>query len=210
MGEPRHGVAAAVAEAAKGEGVGAPAAENPGASAQAGLPLLEEPPAGGDPDAASPLGERVRRGPGRPPGALNRLTKDIRKLILARHRHPLIALAEIYSCDVMELARLLDCKPLDALNTQIRAAAELAPYLAAKQAAVDDSGQAVLPVLQLNFGGPAPAALQASDGRGAISILDVAQIVENQRVIEGEAVASHGGASHEAAQSTDMKGENNG
>ncbi|MFG1300355.1 hypothetical protein V5F49_11230 [Xanthobacter sp. V3C-3] len=187
--------------------MGAPPAENPGACAQAGLPLLEEPAAGGDAEAATPLGRQVRRGPGRPPGALNRLTKDIRKLILAQHRHPLLALAEIYSCDVMELARLLDCKPLDALNTQIRAAAELAPYLAAKQAAVDDSGQAVLPVLQLNFGGPAPAALAASDGRGAISILDVAQIVENQRVIEGEAVASHGDASHDDAQDADLKGK---
>lgn len=207
MSEPKHGVAAALAEGLKGEVVGTPAAENPGAGAQAGLPLLDEPAAGGDAEAATPLGAKVRRGPGRPPGSANRLTKDIRKLILAKHCHPLLALAEIYSMDVKELAAHLDCKPLDALNTQIRAAAELAPYLAAKQAAVDDSGNVALPVLQLNFGGPAPAALQASDGRGAISILDMMKVVEDQRLSERDPDASHGDRSHDAAQGVDTEGE---
>lgn len=208
MSEPKHGVAAVVAEAAKGEVVGAPGAEIPGGGAQAALPLLEEPLAGGAEAVATPLGEPVRRGPGRPAGSTNRLTKDIRKLILTRHAHPLIALAEVYSMDVKALAQHLDCKPLDALNVQIRAAAELAPYLAAKQAAVDDSGNAVLPVLQLNFSGAAPAALEASDGRGAISILDVAKIVEDQRLSAEAADASHGHGSHEEAQVLDVEGEN--
>ncbi|GLI25635.1 hypothetical protein GGQ86_000378 [Xanthobacter flavus] len=207
MSEPKHGVAAEVAERLKGEVVGTPAAENPGAGAQPGLPLLDEPEAGGDAEAATPLGAKVRRGPGRPPGSANRLTKDIRKLILAKHCHPLLALAEIYSMDAKELAKHLECKPIDALNTQIRAAAELAPYLAAKQAAVDDSGNVALPVLQLNFGGPAPAALAASDGRGAISILDVQKLMEDQRLSESEPGASHGDGSHDPAQGVDAEGE---
>lgn len=207
MSEPKHGVAAEVAERLKGEVVGTPGVENSGAGAQAGLPLLDEPAAGGDAEAATPLGAKVRRGPGRPPGSANRLTKDIRKLILAKHCHPLLALAEIYSMDAKELAKHLDCKPIDALNTQIRAAAELAPYLAAKQAAVDDSGNVALPVLQLNFGGPAPAALAASDGRGAISILDMMKVVEDQRLSEAEPDASHGDGSHDQAQDVDAEGE---
>ncbi|MFG1383237.1 hypothetical protein [Xanthobacter versatilis] len=207
MSEPKHGVGAVVAEAANGEVAGAPAAEISGGGAQAALPLLEE--IAGPEDAESPVGALVRgrRGPGRPPGATNKLTRDIRKLILSQHKHPLLALAEIYSLDTKALAVHLGCKAVEALDRQVRAAAELAPYLAAKQAAVDDDGRTVLPMLQLNFGGPAPAALEAAGGTRALSILDVAQLVENQRVSEGEGEASHGYASHDMGQAIDNEGE---
>ena len=208
MSEPKHGVGAAVAEAQKGEGVGTPAPEISGAGAQAALPLLDEP-VGGDEAAESPLGVvvKARRGPGRPPGSTNRMTKDIRKLILAQHRHPLLALAEIYSVDALALAKHLGCKPIEALDRQIRAAAELAPYLAAKQAAVDDQGNAVLPMLQLNFGAAPAGPVAASDGVRTLSILDVAQLVEVQGVSEAEGEASHGGASHVRDQAIDYEGE---
>lgn len=209
MSEPKHGVGAVVAEALKGEVVGAPAGENSGGGAQPGLPLLDEV---GGPDAAeTPVGALLkRRGAGRPPGAQNRVTRDIRKLYLSLHKHPLLATGEIASMDVKVLAAYLDCKPLEAMQVQLRALAEIMPYLAAKQAAVDDSGNAVLPVFQLNFGGPAPAALEASDGRGVISLLDVAKLVEDQRLAASDAGASYGDASHEDAQVIDNEGERDG
>ncbi|MEW6256566.1 MAG: hypothetical protein AB1592_11465 [Pseudomonadota bacterium] len=135
------------------------------------------------------------------------MTKDIRKLILAQHRHPLLALAEVYSLPVDELAKALGCKPVEALDRQIRAAAELAPYLTAKQAAVDDSGQVVLPVLHLNFGSPAPASVEAAPGDGTLSILDLVQAQQNQWVSEEAGEASHDKASHEQGQPVDFEGE---
>ena len=195
MSEPKHGVGAAVAEAAKGEVVGAPTGENP-AGAAPGLPFED---LAGPPDAESPLGNlaAARRGKGRPAGAQNRMTRDIRKLILSQHRHPLLVLAEIMSLDTRALASHLECKPVEALDRQIRAAQELAPYLAAKQAAVDDHGQAVMPVLNLNFGGPAPTVVEASGGSGALSILDLMQVQQDQGLSTIADDASHEDASHE-------------
>lgn len=206
MSEPKHGVAQVVAEAAEGVLGGAPGAEISGAAAP-GLPFED---LAGPPDAESPLGNLVarRKGPGRPAGAQNRMTKDIRKLILSQFRHPLVALAEIASLDTKALAKHLDCKPIEALDRQIRAAAELAPYLAAKQAAVDDSGQVVLPMLQLNFGAAAPAGVQAvaKDGE-TLSILDLTQSFADQGLSGTAGAASHGSASHEQAQAIEDEGE---
>lgn len=210
MSEPKHGVGAAVAEASKGEVVGAPAGEISGAGAQPALPLLDEPGLAGPDEVATPLGSAARRGPGRPPGSHNRLTKDIRKLILAKHAHPLLALAEIYSLDVLELAKLLGCKPVEALDRQLRAAAELAPYLAAKQAAVDDQGNAVLPLLQLNFGAGPPAGLEGARASGALSILDAIKVVSEQGLSESDGGASYGEASHDDGQPIDDEGESDG
>lgn len=210
MSEPKHGVAQVVAEAAEGVLMGAPAREISGEAAP-GLPFED---LAGPVDAESPVGKlaAARRGPGRPAGAQNRMTKDIRKLILSQYRHPLVALAEIASLDTLALAAHLGCKPVEALDRQIRAAAEVAPYLAAKQAAVDESGQVVLPMLTLNFGNAAPASVGVTGKDGdTLSILDLTRdmtrAMENQGLSEGEAEASHGHASHEVAQAIDAEGE---
>lgn len=73
--------------------------------------------------------ERAERKGGRPPGARNKRTEAWVQFILARYRSPLIALAETYSRPVEELARELCCSRLDAFREQIRAAAELLPYI---------------------------------------------------------------------------------
>jgi len=121
-GDEKQGIAAAVASM----DVGSPPSE--GADQE---PLFE-----GDferADAPSPFGEiderRGRRGGGRPPGAKNKRTEEWATYILSRYRSPLIALAEIYSRPVHELARELDCEALDALKVQRDAASALAPYI---------------------------------------------------------------------------------
>lgn len=195
MSEPKHGVAAVVA----GELRSTPTPENSGADGSAQLDLL------GNEAAATPLGNLVRKaaGPGRPAGAQNRMTRDIRKLILAKHGHPLVAIAEIYSADAKELATHLGCKPIEAVHVQLKAAAELAPYLTAKQAAVDDKGNAAMPVLVMNFGAPAgtPA---AGDGRRTLSIDAFARDVQQyQQLSEAERGGSHGEGSHESGQGID-------
>lgn len=192
MSEPKHGVAAVV------EGVlrGAPSAVPPDAGAAEQLDLL------GQQDAATPLGKLARKssGPGRPVGAQNRVTRDIRKLILAKHCHPLQAMAEIYTADVKDLAQYLGCKPLEAATLQLRAAAELAPYLAAKQAAVDDHGQAVMPTLIMSFGEGTRAAA-TGDGRRVLSIDAIARDAQQyQALSESEREASHGVGSHDEAE----------
>lgn len=193
MSEPKHGVAAVVS----GVLGGAPSAEISGADGGQ-LDLL------GDETAATPLGKLTRKlpGPGRPVGAQNRMTRDIRKLILAKHCHPLQAIAEIYTADVHELARYLDCKPLEAMNVQLRAAAELAPYLTAKQAAVDDQGNA-MPTLVIQFGAGASAPA-AGDGRRVLSIEAVAADAQRfQELSESERDGSHDHGSHDIGQGID-------
>ncbi|WGD31293.1 hypothetical protein AncyloWKF20_05565 [Ancylobacter sp. WKF20] len=200
MSEPKHGVAAVVS----GELRGTPTPENSGADAAEQLDLL------GAQEAATPLGLKVRKpaGPGRPVGAQNRVTRDIRKLILAKHCHPLQAMAEIYSMDAKELATHLGCKPLEAMNLQLRAAAELAPYLAAKQAAVDDHGQAVMPTLVMNFG-EGTRAPAATDGRRVLSIDAIARDAQQyQALSESERGGSHDDWSHYEAEGIEDADEN--
>jgi len=194
VSEPKHGVAAVVS----GVLGGAPSAEIP-AVGGGQLDLL------GDQDAATPLGQLTRKppGPGRPVGAQNRMTRDIRKLILAKHCHPLQAMAEIYTADAKELAQHLGCKAIEAVQLQLRAAAELAPYLTAKQAAVDDKGNAVMPSLVLSFGAGASAP-PAADGRRVLSLDAIAADAQRfQELSESERDGSHDHGSHDMGQGID-------
>ncbi|MFD2030236.1 hypothetical protein ACFSKM_07860 [Ancylobacter dichloromethanicus] len=175
----------------------APAAEISGAGG-AQLDLL------GNEAAETPLGSLVREraGPGRPAGAQNRVTRDIRRLLLSQFKHPLVALAEIYSVETLALAARLGCKPHEALGVQVRAAAEVAPYLAAKQAAVDDKGAAVMPTLVMNFGAPAGAPAGGDGGR-TLSIEAIAKSAQDQWLSPSEAEGSHDDGSHDEAQGID-------
>jgi len=78
--------------------------------------------------------ERVQalRGPGRPPGRINRKTSDWAKYILGRYRSPLEFMAELYSRRTIDLALEIGCKPAEALVAQVRAAEALAPYMHGK------------------------------------------------------------------------------
>ncbi len=121
-----------------------------------------------------------KRGPGRPSGAENRATRDMRAFLEANFRHPAITLARLQAQDPAVLARALGCKPVEAL-AQIRGAAvDLLPYLMGKMPVEDKDGVAVLPVLNLVD----PRAVDPAFGAAetAVRVLDLAslEIVENQ------------------------------
>lgn len=101
-----------------------------------------------DPAARRAALAKGARGRGRPPGAANRKTTDWSSFILARHRSPLEFLAETFSRAAGDLADELGCTKLEAFQTQIRAATELAPYLHGKAPVQVNVGGA-MPILQL-------------------------------------------------------------
>ena len=82
-----------------------------------------------------------RRGRGRPPGARNRRNAKFRDQILALGPHPALALQRAYSRPVEVLAAELGCTALEAFQLQVRAAAELLPYIEGKQPVTVDLRQ---------------------------------------------------------------------
>lgn len=110
---------------------------------------------------------------GRPPGAVNRATADWRAYILARYPSPLVALAETYSRPVEVLAAELGCTKAEAMAMQMRAAAELAPYLHGKMPVEVNLNGAGLVSLTLITG-------QAQGAGGVETVLGT--IIENQGV----------------------------
>jgi len=89
-----------------------------------------------------------RNGPGRPAGAPNKRTTDWARYLLSKYRSPLEMLAETYSRPVADLAGELGCNKLDAYGLQVKAAAELAPYLHGKMP-VEIAVRGDLPTLNL-------------------------------------------------------------
>lgn len=89
-----------------------------------------------------------RSGPGRPPGARNKSTAAWRDYLLGRYPSPLVALAEAYTRPARDLAEELGCKPVEAFQVQMRAAAELAPYLHGKMP-VEVQVSGALPVIHM-------------------------------------------------------------
>ena len=69
---------------------------------------------------------------GRPRGAINKRTAKVRDYLLSRYAHPLEVLAQAYSRPTDALAAELGCKREEAFALQIKAAAELAPYIEGK------------------------------------------------------------------------------
>jgi hypothetical protein len=143
--DPKHGIAGAINDA--GMEIEAPETADEGEQTElafgADVPLFPELLEDGEFSSIS----RARVGPGRPKGARNKATKEIRDYILARHRDPLDALGEIISMPLMELKKLLGCDMIDALKMQMAAATSLAPYLHQKQPQaiqVDETSQGVL------------------------------------------------------------------
>lgn len=132
------------------------------------LPLL------GGPEAVPFEAENQRRGRGRPAGAENRTTRDLRAFLGATYRHPLVTLARIQAQDPLELARTLGCKPMEALDRITRAAEALAPYMAGKLAAEDYDGNTVTPMLILGDVEASRAALrEAYDGVAGGPLVDI-------------------------------------
>ena len=69
---------------------------------------------------------------GRKPGSRNKRTEEVRGYLLSRYSHPLEVLAQIYSRPVDQLSAELGCSKKEAAFLQVRAAAEVAPFVEGK------------------------------------------------------------------------------
>jgi len=90
--------------------------------------------------AANATEERKR---GRPKGAENLSSRQLREMLIRAGGHPLIHLARWATMTPEEMARRLDCKVVEAFDRQVAIWDKLAPYVAAKLAPTDEKGNAV-------------------------------------------------------------------
>lgn len=150
-----------------------------------------------------------RSGPGRPLGSPNKRTEDLRRFLLARFKHPVVALAEIYSIPTNELAASLGMKVADVFALQIRAAAECAPYVDSKmpaRIAISDSSS--LPAFNLVFGDGRVMAEDKQGNRLNLSELAArAKHAMEQRLSGGEAAGSHDAGSYDMGEVIDNESE---
>ena len=134
------------------------------------------------------------RGGGRPPGAQNLATRQMREYLLARGVHPLENLMRWALHTPETLSTELGCTLLEAFRELKAVWAELAPYFAAKVAPTDDKGNA-LPLFNLQIGGSTVAV--GADGMPPwLADPEVRRAMEeserNQRVIDARPEQSHG------------------
>lgn len=138
------------------------------------------------------LGEVMREGkvltPGRPKGSMNRATKELAAYILGRHRHPVIAAAEICDMPVMDLAKALNCERLDAAKYQQSCREFVAKYTlqAMPQSVQVDLGTVGMLML-INQNAPRPGDGDVLSSHGLA--------LQIQGVSESERQASDGGSS---------------
>jgi hypothetical protein len=133
------------------------------------LALLPE-----DADVAEAEIERAR-GPGRPSGAVNRATRQMRDYILKNFSDPAVGLAvtglrsglQASLEAAIAIAGTLGCKPIEALDLMRKCSVDLMPYVHSKQPlAVQLTGR----IAQLHIGlGQAPERLA---GDGLAELLD--------------------------------------
>ncbi len=136
----------------------------------------------------------VKRGAGRPAGSPNRTTLQLQKMLMARgYRDPAEFLAAVMSMDTCELAARLGCEPAEAIKHQLRAAGELLPYFHQRMPlAVEHTGEGARPVIVISD--QAFVQVQA----GAMQSADAGKIIEQeQALMRGVVMSSHGSSSHE-------------
>jgi hypothetical protein len=162
-------------------------------------------------DEGLPLRKRGGLGIGRAPGVRNRRTEAMRDLYLRLgYSHPMLWLGEVLTRSVHELARELQCKPVEALAEQRKAAADLLPYMESRQPLNihDDRERSPNVLIVGDVTHAVKAARQArADGAMAIDddVLDaVAEHVTNQGVSGDGLEASHGDPSHDGTQALDV------
>jgi len=129
--------------------------------------------------------EDAIRGRGRPAGARNKRTEDWTRYILGKYTSPLEVLAQIATMPIDEIAKLADCKRLEAFQEKRQAATALLPYLHQRQPlAVNLSEHKVvnLTIVASDASAPPPThgvmTLQAQ-------ILEANEISELEQPIEG-------------------------
>lgn len=126
-------------------------------------------------------GER-RRKAGRPPGAQNKATKELREWLLRGGVLPQKWMADWLSVEPEQLAARLGCTVLEAFDRQARLADSLAPYVMSRMAPSDDKGQAV-PIFNFQFGTGGPENDLPPWERNTMRAL----ADEASRIIDGEA-----------------------
>lgn len=149
---------------------------------------------------------RDRRGPGRPAGSPNKRTEDLRRFLLHRHKHPVLAAAEIYSMSVEDLRAVLPgLKVAEALLIQVRCMEFVAPYMEAKmpqKIAIMDADR--LPAMHLHFG--ADGAELRDDAGKVVDLVELATRAKramDQRLRLGEAQGSQEEGSQDSSQVID-------
>lgn len=139
--------------------------------------------------------EAVRRDrAGRPPGAQNKATKEIKDLIRRLIGDPLFERARWAAHTPESLAAELGCTKLEAFDRLDRIRNELAPYFYARLAPTDEQGRPVVPLV-MAFGGH----VAAGDARPPWEYLDPpssARTIENIEQIAVLDDMSHGAKSH--------------
>jgi hypothetical protein len=116
-----------------------------------------------------------KRGRGRPAGAANKSSGDLRKFLQHQGVDPHMIMAGWLALSPEEMAARIGCKVAEALDRQMRMAESLMPYVRAKLAPVDDTGRAV-PVMVFQM------------GNGGAGSLTPSGVVKPPYVIEGEAM----------------------
>jgi hypothetical protein len=135
-----------------------------------------------------------KRSRGRPPGAVNKSTKEFREWLLKRGVHPLQTMMQWALHSPTSLAAELGCTRLEAFDRLVALHEALAPYFASKMVPVDDEGRPV-PFMMMQFGnfGAAPSA----GGQAPWRYLDSEQ---NQALAPPQGPVSHGDVSHGTAK----------
>ncbi len=141
-------------------------------------------PIAGDFDPDETDEDRIKRGAGRPKGALNKTTQWWRDYLLGKHGSPLERLAEIYARPVGLLAKEIGCSAFDALKLQIIAAKELAPYVHQKLPVQVDLGDKGLVNLTIVLDA-ANERLGGRQGGGEGFTIDITPVIENATKSEG-------------------------
>lgn len=128
---------------------------------------------------------------GRPPGAVNKSTAELRAWLLARGIHPLHQMFRWMQHTPQSLAAELGCTQLEAFDRLRLLWSDAAPYFAARFAPVDGQGNAVAPTFLMQIGGGrAPGAADLPPW------MDAPQTIENTAVSEPAPLVSHANVSH--------------
>ncbi len=138
---------------------------------------------------------------GRPKGAENLSSRQLREMLIRAGGHPLIHLARWATMTPEEMARRLDCKVVEAFDRQVAIWDKLAPYVAAKLAPTDEKGNAV-PGLVISIGDQAINAGIGVSAGGSPPWLAAYRDAEG-RIIDGVEIQ---GVSGSRAERADQEG----
>jgi hypothetical protein len=156
-----------------------------------------------------------RAGIGRAKGAGNKRTEAMRELYLRMgYTHPMLWLGEILSRPVAELAKELQCKAIEALDEQRKAAADLLPYMESRRPLqIHDDRERSPNVLIVGDVRSVIAAERQAAAGGAMAIDDdvidaVTKHVENQPLSTPRCEPGAQQPGHDTTQAVDNTSEN--